>query len=115
MQVTRIGAAQPYDAPKHHGGHMLRLQGHDASPAQNYWVGLSHFLPGGGAERDATPLEKVYVVLSGEVTVLTDDAEATLGPMDSCYLAPNEAREVVNRTNLPASMLVVMPYPEGSR
>jgi hypothetical protein len=35
--------------------------------------------------------------------------------MDSCYLAPNEAREVVNRSNLPASMLVVMPYPEGTR
>jgi mannose-6-phosphate isomerase-like protein (cupin superfamily) len=115
MQVTRIADARPYEAPKHHGGHMLRLQGHDASPAQSSWVGLSHFLPGGGAERDATPIEKVYVVLSGEVTVVTDDGEATLGPMDSCYLAPNEAREVVNRSNLPASMLVVMPYPEGTR
>jgi len=115
MQVTRIGDAKPYDAPKHHGGHMLRLQGHDASDAQAYWVGLSHFLPGGGADRDASPLEKVYVVLSGEVTVTTDDGEATLGPMDSCYLGPDEARTVVNRTNLPASMLVVMTYPEGAR
>jgi mannose-6-phosphate isomerase-like protein (cupin superfamily) len=115
MQVTRIGDAKPYGAPKHHGGHMLRLQGHDASDAQAYWVGLSHFLPGGGADRDATPLEKVYVVLSGEVTVTTDDGEVTLGPMDSCYLAPDEARTVENRTNLPASMLVVMTYPEGAR
>jgi quercetin dioxygenase-like cupin family protein len=114
MQVTRIADAKPYEAPKHHGGHMLRLQGHDASPAQNYWVGLSHFLPGGGADHDATPLEKVYVVLDGEVTVTTDDAEATLGPLDSCYLAPDEARSVQNRTNRPASMLVVMPYPEGT-
>jgi quercetin dioxygenase-like cupin family protein len=114
MQVTRIGDAQPYEAPKHHGGHMLRLQGHDASDATNYWVGLSHFLPGGGADHDATPLEKVYVVLDGEVTVTTDDGEATLGPLDSCYLAPNEARSVENRTNRPASMLVVMPYPEGT-
>ena len=114
MQVTRIADAQPYEAPKHHGGHMLRLQGHDASPAANYWVGLSHFLPGGGADHDATPLEKVYVVLEGEVTVRTDDGEATLGPLDSCYLAPDEARSVQNRTNRPASMLVVMPYPEGT-
>ena len=114
MQVTRIADAKPYEAPKHHGGHMLRLQGHDASPAQNYWVGLSHFLPGGGADHDATPLEKVYVILEGEVTVRTDDGEATLGPLDSCYLAPDEARSVQNRTNRPASMLVVMPYPEGT-
>jgi mannose-6-phosphate isomerase-like protein (cupin superfamily) len=115
MQVTRITDAGPYEAPKHHGGHMLRLQGWDASDSQNYWVGLSHFLPGGGADHDATPLEKVYVVVSGEVTVKTDDDEVTLGPLDSCYLAPNEARSVTNKTNVPASMLVVMPYPEGTQ
>jgi quercetin dioxygenase-like cupin family protein len=115
MQVTRIGEAQPYEAPNHHGGHMLRLQGYDASAAHNFSVGLSHFLPGGGADHDATPLEKVYVVLSGEVTVTTDDDEATLGPLDSCYLASNEARSVTNKTNVPASMLVVMPYPEGTQ
>jgi quercetin dioxygenase-like cupin family protein len=114
MQVTRITDAGPYEAPKHHGGHMLRLQGWDASDSKNYWVGLSHFLPGGGAEHDATPLEKVYVVVSGEVTVKTDDDEVTLRPLDSCYLAPNEARSVTNQTNVPASMLVVMPYPEGT-
>ena len=114
MQVTRITDAGPYDAPKHHGGHMLRLQGWNASDSKNYWVGLSHFLPGGGADHDATPLEKVYVVISGEVTVKTDEDEVTLGPLDSCYLAPNEGRSVTNKTNVPASMLVVMPYPEGT-
>src|SRR4051794_41365338 len=108
MQVTRIDQAGPYEAPKHHGGHMLRLQGYDASAAEHFSVGLSHFLPGGGADHDATPLEKVYVVLSGEVTVVTDDGEATLGPLDSCHLAAGEARSVENRTNLPASMLVVI-------
>lgn len=109
MQVTRIAEAQPYEAPKHHGGHMLRLQGMDASPVERFWVGFSQFLPGGGAEHDATPAEKVYVVLDGEVTVITDDGEATLGPLDSCQLASGEARSVVNRTNRTASMLVVMP------
>ena len=48
------------------------------------------------------------------MTVKTDDDEVTLGPLDSCYLAPNEARSVENKTNVPASMLVVMPYPEGT-
>lgn len=115
MQTTRIGDAAPYEAPKHHAMRALRLQGWDASPSENFWVGLSHFLPGGGAERDATPLEKVYVVVDGEVVVVTDEGETTLGPLDSCHLAAGEARAVENRTNLPASMLVVMPYPEGAR
>ncbi len=113
MQVTRLGEAQPYEAPKHFACSTLRLQGWDASPAQNFSVGLSHFLPAGGCEFDATPLEKVYVITEGELTVITDDGETTLGPYDSCYLGPNEARAVENRTNRPASMLVIMPYPPG--
>lgn len=113
MQVTRLEDARPYEAPKHHEMRALRLQGFDASDAQGFWVGLSHFLPGGRADHDATPLEKVYVVVDGEVTVVTDSEEVTLRPYDSCYLAPDEARAVVNRTNRPASMLVVMPYPPG--
>jgi uncharacterized cupin superfamily protein len=111
MQVTRLAQARGYEAPGHHGMLGLRLQGFDASDTQSFWVGLSHFLPGGGAEREATPVEKVYVVLGGEVTVITDDGESILRPMDSCRLAPGEARTILNRTNMPASMLVAMPYP----
>ena len=96
MKVMKIGDAKPYPANKHFNMVPLRLQGWDATDAKNFWVGLSHFLPGGGAEMDATPLEKVYVVVSGEVTVITK---------------AGEARAVENRTNLTASMLVVMPYP----
>jgi mannose-6-phosphate isomerase-like protein (cupin superfamily) len=113
MQVTRLGDAKPYEAPKHFDCAALRLQGWDASDAKTFSVGLSHFLPAGGCEYDATPLEKVYVVTEGEVTVITDEGEANLGPYDSIYLAPNEARSIENRTNRPASMIVVMPYPPG--
>lgn len=115
MHVTRLGNAKPYEAAKHFNMTGLRLQGFEASPAQGFWVGLSHFLPGGGAEGSSAPLERVYVVVSGEVTVITDDGEETLRPMDSCRLAPGEQREIINRTNIPASMLVIMPYPDGAR
>jgi len=115
MHVTRIETARPYEAPKHFDMRSLRLQGFDASPTDGFWVGLSHFLPGGGAESDATPLEKVYVVLDGEVTVVTDDGEHELGPLDSCHIAAGERRSIENRTNRPATMIVVMPYPDGGR
>jgi quercetin dioxygenase-like cupin family protein len=111
MEVTRLADAMPYDAPKHFDMRGLRLQGFDASGAENFWVGLSNFLPGGGAELDATPLEKVYVVVDGEVVVRTDEGETKLGKFDSCRLAPGEARSLVNETNLPALMFVIMPYP----
>ena len=114
MRVTRLGDAKPYEAPKHFDCTALRLQGWDASAAQNFSVGLSHFLPGGGCELDATPIEKVYVVTEGEVTVITDDGETTLRRYDTIYLAPDEARAIENRTNLPASMVTIIPYPPAS-
>jgi quercetin dioxygenase-like cupin family protein len=113
MEVTRLADALPYEAPKHFDMRGLRLQGFDASGSASFWVGLSNFLPGGGAEMDSTPLEKVYVVVDGEVTVSTENGETVLGRYDSCRVAPGEARSIENRTNLPALMLVVMPYPEG--
>ena len=114
MHVTRFADAKPYDAARHFDMVGLRLQGFDASPTKDFWVGLSHFLPSGGAERAESPLERVYVVLSGAVTVMTDTGEATLGPLDSCCLAAGERRAIVNRANTPASMLVIMPYPSKS-
>jgi quercetin dioxygenase-like cupin family protein len=115
MHVNRLPDARPYQAPGHFDCTALRLQGWDASDSKHFWVGLSHFLPGGGCNHDASPLEKVYVVVDGEITVTTDDGEATLGPCDSVYLAADEARSIENRTNRPGSMLVVMPYPEAAR
>ena len=115
MQVTRIGDAEPYEAPNHFDMRGLRLQGWDVSAAEHFWVGLSHFLPGGGAGPDATPLEKVYVMIDGELTITTVDGETVIRRLDSCHLAAGERRKIENRTNTPASMLVVMPYPEGAR
>ena len=104
MHVTRLADAKPYEAPKHAGCTALRLHGFDTSPVEAFNVGLSHFLPGGGVERDVSPLEKVDVVTEGEVTIITDEGEATLGPYDSVYLAPNEASEphcaLVNGTGM---------------
>jgi len=113
MEVVHLSEAKPYQAPGHFDMRGLRLQGHEASGAESFWVGLSYFLPGGGVEMGATEVEKVYVVLDGEVTIITETGAATLGPLDSCRLAPNEARAIENRTNRPASMLVVMAYPES--
>ena len=112
MQITRFNEAMPYSAPKHHDMRALRLHGFDASAATFAWVGVSHFLPGGGAEMDESPLEKIYVVLAGEVTIeLGDGTIERLGPMDSCFIPGGEARAVRNDGNAVATMLVTMPYP----
>ena len=62
-------------------------------------MGLSHFLPEGGAEFASSPAEKIYFVLEGEVTVKTETEEITLGPWDSVFIGPDEGRSIINNTN----------------
>ncbi|AXS42165.1 cupin domain-containing protein [Breoghania sp. L-A4] len=115
MQFKRFADAQPYDAPNHRDVVGLRLQGFEDGGPENQWVGLSQFLPGGGAGPDSTPFEKVYVVLDGEMTVIVGGRETVLGTYDSCTIAPGEVREIINRQNTVCTMLVVIPYPPGGR
>ena len=115
MLVKRFAQAQPYQAPNHYDMRSLRLQGFEAGGPKQSWVGLSHFLPGGGAGPDSSPLEKVYVVLAGQLTVRAGGQDVVLGPMDSCCIPGGETREVKNLGNAVATMLVVMPYPEAAK
>jgi glyoxylate utilization-related uncharacterized protein len=112
MQITRLGDAVRYDAPKHFDIRSLRLQGLEASRADFAWVGLSYFLPGGGAEMDAGALGKIYVVLEGQVRITLGDGSAhVLAKLDSCFIPAKEARAVSNPGNVVAAMLVIMPHP----
>ena len=49
----------------------------------------------------------MYVVLSGELVMASDGVEETLGAYDSAHFTTGTLRTVLNRTNLPASMLVI--------
>lgn len=115
MHVKRLAQAPMYKAPNHFEMSALRLQGYETDGPKASWVGLSYFLPGGGAGPDSSTLEKTYIVLAGSVTVRANGQDVTLGPLDSCYIPPNEVREVRNLSNEVASMLVVMPYPEAPK
>jgi mannose-6-phosphate isomerase-like protein (cupin superfamily) len=112
VELVRIAAASAYEAPRHHGMTMLRLQGGEASSAHAFTVGLSRAMPGGGAERSSSVLERVYLVLEGELFVSSGETEAALGPMDSCWIPAGEEREIANRTDRPVVFVVVMPTKE---
>jgi glyoxylate utilization-related uncharacterized protein len=101
-----------YEAPKHFDMTAIRLHGREETGSQKFWVGLSHFLPGGGASFDASPVEKVYFVLEGEIVVKTESEKVVLKPWESVYIAAGEGREIINETNRPASMLVIINYPD---
>ena len=108
MLVKRFSEAKPYAASNHRACSTLRLFGAEAGGSKGLIVGVSHFLPGGGAGPDASPPEKVYYVLAGELTIIVDGKEHVLRKDDSCYIGPNETREIVNRSNEVATIVVAV-------
>ncbi|MFL4980118.1 MAG: cupin domain-containing protein [Xanthobacteraceae bacterium] len=111
MLVKRFKEAKPYEAPNHRNYSSLRLFGAEAGGPKQFVMGLSHFLPGGGAGPDASPTEKVYVIIAGELTVIVDGKETVLKANDSCFIGPNESREIINRGNDVVTMLVAVSTP----
>jgi hypothetical protein len=112
MHVTPFNEARPYEAPNHFDMRCLRLQGKEAGPSTQMWMGMSQILPGGHTTLDPSPIEKLYFVAEGEVTVVGAlngvEQRASLRTFDSCRFAPGEARQLLNESNRPALVLLVM-------
>lgn len=114
MIKRELKECKPYDPPKHSKMVAIRLQGKEESGATKFWMGMSHFLPGGGAELDYenSPTEKIYFVKKGEIVITNAAGERfVLKENDSIFIGPNEARSMLNESNLPATVLVVINYP----
>ena len=75
MIVRTFSEAKAYEAPNHRDYKSFRLFGAEMGGSQSLIFGISHFLPGGGAGPDASPPEKIYYVLAGELTVIAGGKE----------------------------------------
>jgi len=112
MKKVELKDVKPYAAPGHFNMTALRLHAKGETDCQGYWMGMSHFLPQGGAELGAVPAEMVYFVLEGELTLYDEKKNKTvLKKWDSIHIAPGEVRSLINETNLPATQLVIGTYP----
>ncbi len=109
MNVTPLQAAPQYHPPEHFDMRCLRLQGMEAGPSDTLWMGMSEIAPGGHTTLSASPYEKLYLVVEGEVVVSTGDEEAVLRRLDSCRIAPGEARKLENRGKTTALIVLCMP------
>ena len=115
MKKVTLEELKTYDAPGHYGMTAMRIHGKEETGARKFWMGLSTFLPGGGAEYayEDNPLEKVYYVLEGEMTVRDKQGkEYVIHRDEAIAFAPNEGRYLKNESNRPARMLVIINYPD---
>jgi len=126
MNLVRLPDATPYTPAQHTGVRAYRLQGSegsgsgDGSAAPLCSVGISYYEPDGRADMAAGPQEKIYVVLSGEISITTAPSVTAPGrtilmrPLDSCVIAAGEAREVRNASGSEAVMLVIIARAIGA-
>jgi quercetin dioxygenase-like cupin family protein len=111
MIKRTVAECKPYVAPGHFDVSVLRLSGQDETGATKYWVGMSHFLPGGGCEPGTTPHEKFYYVVSGELVVFDEKGTRyELKATDSIFIKGGEIRSIKNESNFPCTTLVVYNY-----
>ena len=107
---------EPYFPPGHFGVTCKRYHGKDETGASKFWIGVSEFEPDGGADwaYGDNPLEKVYYVLEGEMTVTDKDGNKyDIHANESISFPPNEGRGLKNESGKPAKMLVIINYPEA--
>jgi quercetin dioxygenase-like cupin family protein len=106
-KVTRTTETVIYNPPGHFDMKATRL--HSAGDVGgNITLGLSHFLPGGGAEMAEAPIELLYYIIEGEMTVGTPDGKKhVLHTGDSIHFSPHQGRESTNTGHSSAKMLVL--------
>jgi quercetin dioxygenase-like cupin family protein len=108
-KVTRANEAVPYEAKGHFDVLTTRLHNGTDVNEGAITVGLSHFLPGGGAEMMPANFELIYYIVSGEMTVTMDDGkEYVLHAGDSIHMGKGTGRASKNTGNVSAQMLVIM-------
>ncbi|GAA3310544.1 cupin domain-containing protein [Streptomyces cinereospinus] len=110
IDIAHLSQAQRFEPAGHHGVGPVHLFGGEHYDGA-VTAALSHYLPGGRAELSPVPAETLYIVLTGTLTLRTEDGSHVLHPLDAARLTAGTVRGVENRTNLPASMLVIRPNP----
>ncbi|MGI6730704.1 MAG: cupin domain-containing protein [Anaerovoracaceae bacterium] len=112
MKKVELKNVSPYNAPLHFDMKSMKLHGTEETGATKFWMGMSYFLPGGGADwaYEDSPTEKIYYMLEGEMVVKGKDEEFVLKKGDSLFIGPNEGRSMINKTNEVATVLVVISY-----
>ncbi|MBP0456444.1 cupin domain-containing protein [Streptomyces montanisoli] len=109
--IARLVQAQRFEPVGHHDVGPVHLFGGERYDGA-VTVALSHYLPGGRADMSPVPAETLYLVLTGTLTLTDADGRTeTLNTLDGARLTSGTPRSVENRTNLPASMLVIRPNP----
>jgi quercetin dioxygenase-like cupin family protein len=113
-KVTMKNESVQYEAPGHYDCKTTRLHNPADVNDGTIVMGLSHFLPGGGANMAPAKFEMVYYIQKGEMTVSLDDGkDYVLHAGDSLHFGPGTGRACKNTGVDCAEMITVMIKPQA--
>ena len=85
-----------------------------ASPPVGKMIqGITYFIPGGGCDYGANPLESIYYILEGQMTLKTEDGETVLNAGDSFHCCGGCPKSVTNNGTTVTKMLVTLLPPQA--
>ena len=106
-----------YTAPGHNDCTPTRLfdpaGGPNGVDGTKMIMGITHFQPGGGCDYGANPLESIYYILKGEMTLKTEDGETVLHAGDSFHCCGGCPKSVTNNGTTVTKMLVTLLPPQA--
>lgn len=76
-------------------------------------MGITYFIPGGGCDFGANPLESIYYILTGEMTLKTETEETVLHAGDSFHCCGGVKKSVTNNGTEVCQMLVCLLPPQA--
>jgi quercetin dioxygenase-like cupin family protein len=110
MISIRDAESPPYDAAGHFN--VYGIQKITEEQSKGTIVNNSYFQPNGGCDMGASPIERVYYVVSGSLTVNGKDGEKhDLRPGGRIYIGPGEERDMVINGGKPFKVLAIMVSP----
>jgi len=110
-KITRSNEAARYEAPGHFDVRTTRLHNPVDVNDGRIVMGLSHFLPDGGASKSSSPAEIIYYIVKGEMSITLDDGTFILKAGDSIHLGSMTTKEIKNTGIVTAEMLVILLPP----
>ena len=113
-KIVRKEDAYSYKAPGHFEVLTTRLHNPEDVNDGKMVMGLSHFLPGGGCEFGNNPMESIYYIISGQMTLKTDDIETVLNAGDTFHCGGGTNKSIVNKGYETCKMLVCLVPPKNS-
>ena len=106
-KLHRIADAVAFRPEGHAGVSPVRLIG--TAPDESISVVLSSYEPGAHADMSPVPVDTVYLLRTGTLTVSLENEQVDLTGLDTIFLPAGCVRAVDNHTSEPASMFVIRP------